>query len=135
MSLQGGGLAVVADPQLDSGAQQPELTVIHPRAGLCEIEVRCELDMLTGPSLTQLLLQELGDECRGLIVDMSGCEFLGSSGLAALLEGKQQADSTSIPIVLAGMNRIATRALQATGLESMFRTYPSAEEAVSALSD
>jgi hypothetical protein len=33
------------------------------------------------------------------------------------------------------MNRIATRALQATGLESMFRTYPSAEEAVSALSD
>jgi anti-anti-sigma factor len=88
---------VVSDPQLDSGGQQPELTVTHPRPGLCVIEVRCELDMLTGPSLTQLLLQELGGECRGLIVDMSGCEFLGSSGLAALLEGKQQADSTSIP--------------------------------------
>jgi anti-sigma B factor antagonist len=129
------GLAVVAVAQLDSGGEQPELTVTHLQPGLCVIEVRCELDMLTGPSLAQLLLQELGGECRGLIVDMGGCEFLGSSGLAALLEGKQQADSTAIPIVLAGMNRIATRALQATGLESVFRTYPSAEEAVSALSD
>jgi anti-sigma B factor antagonist len=126
---------VVADPQLDIGGQQPELTVSHPRAGLCVIEVRCELDMSTGPSLTQLLLQELGAECRGLIVDLSGCEFLGSSGLAALLEGKQQADSTSIPIVLAGMNRIATRALQATGLGSLFPTYPSTRDAAAALSD
>ena len=125
---------MVADAQLDSGGQQPELTVTHPRAGLCVIEVRCELDILTGPSLTQLLIQELSGECRGLIVDMSGCNFLGSSGISALLESKQQADTTSVPFVLAGMNRIASRALQVTGLESMFLIYPSAAAAVSALS-
>jgi anti-sigma B factor antagonist len=125
---------MVADAQLDSGGQQPELTVTHPRAGLCVIEVRCELDILTGPSLTQLLIQELSGECRGLIVDMSGCNFLGSSGISALLESKQQADTTSVPIVLAGMNRIASRALQVTGLESMFPIYPSAAAAASALS-
>lgn len=127
---------MAADPQLelDSGGEQPELRVTHPRAGLCVIEVRCELDILAGPSLTRLLLQQLRGECRGLIVDLSGCEFLGSSGLSALLEGKQQADRTSIPIVLAGMKRIAARALQVTGLESMFPTYPSAAAAVTALS-
>jgi anti-sigma B factor antagonist len=125
---------MVADAQLDSGGQQPELTVTHPRAGLCVIEVRCELDILTGPSLTQLLIQELSGECRGLIVDMSGCNFLGSSGISALLESKQQADTTSVPFVLAGMNRIASRALQVTGLESMFPIYPSAAAAASALS-
>jgi hypothetical protein len=38
---------------------------------------------------------------------MNGCEFLGSSGILALLEGKYQADNTSIPFVLAGTNRIA----------------------------
>jgi len=125
---------MVADAQVDSGGQQPELTVTHPRAGLCVIEVRCELDILTGPSLTQLLIQELSGECRGLIVDMSGCNFLGSSGISALLESKQQADTTSVPFVLAGMNRIASRALQVTGLESMFPIHPSAAAAVSALS-
>lgn len=124
---------MAADPQLDSGGEQPELRVTRPRAGLCVIEVRCELDILAGPSLTQLLLQELSGECRGLIVDMSGCEFLGSSGMSALLEAKQQADSMGIPVVLVGMKRIAARALQVTGLQSMFPTYPSAEEAVSAL--
>jgi len=125
---------VAADPQLHSGGDQPELRVTHPRAGLCVVEVRCELDILAGPSLTQLLLQELSGECRGLIVDMSGCEFLGSSGMSALLEGKQRADSMAIPIVLASMKRIAARALQVTGLEPMFPTYPSAAAAVSALS-
>jgi anti-sigma B factor antagonist len=125
---------VVVNPELGEGGQRPELTVTHLRERLCLIEVRCELDMQTGPSLTQLLVQELSGGCQGLIVDMSGCEFLGSSGLAALVEGKQQADSTSIPIVLAGLNRIAARALAATGLESMFQTYPSAEVAVLTLS-
>jgi len=124
---------VVADQELGSGGQA-ELTVSHPGEGLCVIAVQCELDILTGPSLTQLLLQELDGDCRGLIVDMSGCEFLGSSGLAALLEGKQRAEDTSTPMVLAGMNRIASRALQATGLETMFPTYPSAQDAIAALS-
>jgi anti-sigma B factor antagonist len=122
---------VVADPQVGSGGQQLELTVTHLPAGLCVIEVRCELDMLTAPSFRELLLQELGGECRGLILDMSNCGFLGSSGLSALLEGKQQA--ASIPIVLAGLTRISARALQVTGLESMFPTYPSTAAAVSAL--
>jgi hypothetical protein len=52
---------VVADPQLGSGGQQPELTVTHLAAGLCVIEVRCELDMDTGPSPTRLFLQEVLD--------------------------------------------------------------------------
>ncbi|HEY3688846.1 MAG TPA: STAS domain-containing protein [Pseudonocardiaceae bacterium] len=101
------------------------------------IEVWCELDILAAPSLTQLLLQELSGECRGLIVDMSRCEFPGSSGMSALLEAKQQADSMAVPIVPivpAGIKPIAARALQVTRLESMFPTYPSAEEAMSALS-
>lgn len=76
----------MADPGVGSGEQRPELTIVRPRAGLSVIEVRCELDVLTAPSLTRLLLQELEDGCRGLIVDLSGCEFLGSSGLSAQAE-------------------------------------------------
>jgi anti-anti-sigma factor len=98
------------------------------------VDVRCELDMQTAPALTHLLVQEITADCRGLIVDLGGCEFLGSSGLAALLDGKRRAESTSTTMVLAGMNRIAIRALQATGLESMFQTYSTTDDAVSALS-
>ena len=90
--------------------------------------------MLTGPSLVALLVQELDGDCRGLIVDMSGCEFLGSSGLAALVEGKRRADSTAppVPVVLAGVSRIASRALEVAGLQPLFASYASAEEATAA---
>jgi anti-sigma B factor antagonist len=125
--------AVVADPELGNGGSKTGLTVVRPRAGLSVIEVRCELDALTAPSLRQLLGHELDSDCRALIVDMSGCEFLGSSGLAALVEGKQRADSASVSIVLAGPTRIASRALKATGLEPMFQIYPSTADAAAAL--
>jgi anti-anti-sigma factor len=126
-------LAVEADPELDSRGPQPELVVTHPRGGISVVEVRCELDMQTAPALAHLLVQELSAGCRALVVDLRGCEFLGSSGLAALVEGKHRADSRSTSMVLAATNRSAVRALQVTGLESMFETYPSTDDAVSAL--
>jgi anti-anti-sigma factor len=98
------------------------------------IEVRCKLDILGGPSLTQLVLQRAQWRVPRSDRRHERMRVLGSSGMSALLEAKQQADSMAVPIVLAGMKRIAARALQVTGLQSMFPTYPSAEEAVSALS-
>ena len=89
--------------------------------------------MLTGPSLTGLFDRELHGGCRGVVVDLGGCSFLGSVGLAALVAGLQRADELGVPLVLAAVPRIAARALEVTGLASMFTSYPSGNDAAVAL--
>jgi anti-sigma B factor antagonist len=89
--------------------------------------------MLTAPSLTESLAQQFTRGCQILVVDLSGCDFLGSSGLAVLVEARERAIETSTSFALAGLNRIASRALQATGIEGLFDIYPNAGDAVAAL--
>jgi hypothetical protein len=57
-----------------------EFSVAHPAWEMCVIRVRCELDMLTVPTLSQLLSQELAVGYRALVVDLTDCEFAGSLG-------------------------------------------------------
>lgn len=118
-----------------NGDEQAELSVAYPGKGICVIQVRCELDMLTAPSLAQLLTQELAAGHRALVVDLAGCDFMGSSGLATLVAARDQARESGTTLALAGMSQIVDRALEATALKSLFDTYPAVEQAVSALGD
>jgi len=124
---------VVADPESGSAGQGADLVVTRPRSGSSVVEVRCELDMLTAPSLTRVLGQQFAEGCQVLVVDLSGCEFMGSSGLAVLVETRERANDTSARLALVGLTRITSRALRATGIEGLFSIYPSAAEAVAAL--
>lgn len=117
----------------DERGQRPELVARHPNDGICVLEVRCELDMLTAPPLKQLLLDELSTGCRALVIDLTECEFIGSSGLAALGEGRERANSTSTRVVLAGVRHIASRVLQLTGMAPLFDIYATASDALSAV--
>lgn len=123
----------MAVESLGNGGEQPELSVAYPAEGVCVVGVRCELDMVTAPSLTQLLTQELAAGHRAVVVDLAGCGFMGSSGLAALVEARDRATERSTTLALAGLTRTVARALEATALAPLFDTYPSADEAVAAL--
>jgi anti-anti-sigma factor len=92
------------------------------------------LDSATALAFELLLIQELDEGRRALVIDLSGCEFLGSMALATLVHAKHHAERTATALTLAGMNRIIARTLYATGLEPLFNVYPSAAEAVEALS-
>jgi anti-sigma B factor antagonist len=124
----------VAVETLDNGSEQPELSVVYPAEGICVIKVHCELDMVTAPSLTQLLAQELAADHRGVVVDLSGCGFLGSSGLASLVEARERATERGLTLALAGLTPITARALEATALKPLFDTYPTVDDAVATLS-
>lgn len=124
----------MAVQSLDNGSEQPELSVVYPAEGICVIKVHCELDMVTAPSLTQLLAQELAADQRAVVVDLSGCGFLGSSGLASLVEARERATVRGITLALAGLTPITARALEATALKPLFDTYPTVDDAVAALS-
>jgi anti-sigma B factor antagonist len=68
-----------------------------------------------------------------LVVDFSGCGFLGSSGLAALVEARERSQATGVTLVLTGLNRVLTRALDATGLSGMFTVTPTLDDALTKL--
>ena len=115
-------------------AHPAELRVLQPADGVCVIEVGCELDMLTTPALRLLLIQELAGGHRVVLVDFSGCDFMGSTGLTVLVEARERARQKAIVhLALAGLTRTVSRALAATGLEPLFDIYPTAWAALSRL--
>jgi len=110
----------------------PPLAVSRPAPGVAVIAVSCELDMMTVPAFEQLLAQEARAGHRVLIVDLSGCGFMGSSGLAALVEAHDRGRRSGTPLALAGLSRTLARGISITGLDSLFDIHPTVEAAAAA---
>lgn len=109
------------------------LTVEHPVPGVSVVRAVGEVDMLTAPALAKTFRDELTSACRLLVVDLDGIEFLGSSGLAALVEAKQLAGQAA-KVALAGAKRpIVARGLEVSRLDQVFGWYPSVDAAMAAL--
>ncbi len=90
-----------------------------------------ELDTLTAP----LLAGELAGQQAAvstLVVDLSDVTFLGSAGLAALVEAKDAAEKACGRLLLVPGSRIAKRALEATGLLRLFTVADDVPEALAA---
>lgn len=121
-------------PAGDGG--QGGFSVARLAAGVQVIEVRCEVDLTTASRLAELLSREFAAAPKALVVDLAGCDFMGSAGLAALVKGREQAEEANVAFALAGLNRTVARALQATGLTELFTIYATAAaSAVAALGD
>ncbi len=90
-----------------------------------------ELDTLTAPLLA-LRLAEQQSAVPKLVVDLSEVSFLGSAGLAALVEAKEAADQNGGRLLVVPGSRIAKRALEATGLLSLFTVADDVPEALGA---
>jgi anti-anti-sigma factor len=91
------------------------------REGRHTIVLNGELDMASAP----LLENALSDACEGkagdLVLDMSGVEFIDSSGLKAILHGKNLCDSRQSSFSLTPATRPAQRVFEATGLVDRLR--------------
>lgn len=83
-----------------------------------------EVDMLTGPALQNHLDQALATRPERLIVDLSQVSFLGSTGLAVLVNIHGAAIYQGTSFQLRGIRRAIARVLQATGLASFFDIVP-----------
>jgi len=97
------------------------------------VKVAGELDLETHEQLAERLVREAGE--GALVVDLSACEFIDSSGIRALLLGMQAAggeDDTS-RFALAGPSPQVLRILEMTGLDTTVRVHASLDEALAAL--
>lgn len=87
------------------------------------VTVTGELDMVTTPHLRSYLLDQLALATSLLVVDLRKVDFLGSSGLAVLVETLSQARDDAITLRLVSDSREVLRPLEATGLTDIFEIY------------
>jgi anti-sigma B factor antagonist len=88
--------------------------------GIRAFTVRGELDMNTAPELERPLNQALAEEGASIMLDLSECEFIDSTGIALIVRAWQQleGDGGDGRLVLCCINHQVRRLLKITGVES-----------------
>ena len=94
------------------------------------ISVMGEVDLATVPALEEALLGMERRPDRRVIVDLTGCTFLDSTGLRALVGTRERLERTNRRLALVLCTPGVLRVLQITGLDEVFEIYPSLGAAV-----
>ena len=95
------------------------LTTRTGRDGTVTVSVAGEVDTFTAPTLRSALDAELERRPPELVLDLREVRFLGSAGLAVLVETKKSAGACDVVLRLIA-TRPVTRPLEVTGLVAMF---------------
>jgi anti-sigma B factor antagonist len=94
--------------------------------GVVTVTVVGEVDTFTAPVLRSSLDTQLEQQPSELVIDLSGVQFLGSAGLAVLVETQKSARSRDVELRLVATTRAVTRPLEVTGLIDLFTIADSA---------
>jgi anti-sigma B factor antagonist len=88
------------------------------------IKVAGEIDMATRDAMADPLFAQVDDAPSGLVLDLTDIEFMGSAGLAVLIEAykRTRQGGTSLGIVVAAESPVQ-RSLEISGLLELLPVY------------
>ena len=106
--------------------------------GIRLLEVHGELDLSTATQLEEPLEEAAGSPQASVVIDLAGCTFIDSTGIAMIVRAWQRVDGSAGnggegSLVLCCQNEQVRRVLEVTGLEHSLRVFPTREDAVAAL--
>ena len=114
-------------------AETLRLSVERPERGVVVVHMYGEIDLASVPRLGELIRQRLtAAALRTVVLDLSGVEFLSSSGLELLLNAQRRAEYRGVELYLIPGARCVQRLLDLTGMTDRFRWRSSVAEAVAA---
>lgn len=123
----------MADQSQDEPPVEQLLRIaVRRQAAAMVVVVQGEVDMLTVGRL-QVAVEEALREAAALpvVVDLTAVTYLGSHGLAALVEAASKAESCGEPLrLVVDETRAVIRPLQVSGLDEVLALYYSVEEAL-----
>ncbi len=102
-------------------------------SGLRIVEVSGELDQGTAPQLREALSLALAGDESGVIVNLSACEFIDSTGLSLLVEAKRDFAEGSRVFAVCCADDDVGRLLRLTGIDQAVGLYATRSDAVAAL--
>jgi anti-sigma B factor antagonist len=100
----------------------------HENAAI--IQVRGQVDLYTSPRFRDAILETASAHPAAVVVDLSGVEYMDSSGIATLVEGLQLSRGYGGAFRLAGMTEAVRQVFKFAKLEKVFDIYPDANAAV-----
>ncbi len=114
--------------EIDSGPGPDDVFVVR---------VAGEVDMSHEEELRGELRNALASESKGIVVDLTECEFIDSSGVRALLLSReaQNSDEGSEHLAVAASSEQILRILTVMGIDRVIPIRPTVEEAAATISD
>lgn len=99
------------------------------------IFVHGELDLSTAPELEGPLEATLESGEGSVLIDLSQCEFIDSTGIALIVRAWQRLDSgeNGRALVICSRNEQVRRVLEITGLELSIPVHETRDEALAAI--
>jgi anti-sigma B factor antagonist len=117
-----------------------EATAAQLDDGVHVVAVRGELDLSTASDLEGPLEVAIATKDAALLIDLSDCEFIDSTGIALIVRAWQRLDAAADGegggrVVICSDNDQVRRVLEITGLELSIPIHSGRDEALAALRD
>lgn len=112
-----------------------EVRIGNLEQGVLTLAVRGELDLSTAPDLEGPLEEALAADKGSVLIDLSECEFIDSTGIALIVRAWQRLDNgaNGRALVLCSHNEQVRRVLEITGLELSIPVHMNRDDALAAL--
>lgn len=103
--------------------------------GARTISVRGELDLSTAPELEGALDQALESGEGSVLIDLSECEFIDSTGIALIVRAWQRlhGGDNGRALVICSQNNQVRRVLEISGLELSIPVHTTRDEAIATI--
>ncbi len=93
---------------------------VEKRAGASLIRVIGEVDLYSSPELRKTVLKVIPKAAEGVEVDLSGVEYIDSSGVATLVEGLRSAREHDKKFILVSPSPGVMQVLELARLDRIF---------------
>jgi anti-anti-sigma factor len=115
-----------------------EATAAQLDDGVCVVAVRGELDLSTASDLEGPLEEAVSSGDGAVLIDLSECEFIDSTGIALIVRTWQRLDRAADGdgggrVVICSDNEQVRRVLEITGIELSIPIHRDSDEALAAL--
>ncbi len=102
--------------------------------GVCVVAVRGELDLSTAPDLEGPLEAAIGGDGGSVLIDLTECEFIDSTGIALIVRSWQRVEGNGNGhLGICGPNEQVRRVLDVSGLDQSIPVHGSRDEGLAAL--
>ena len=100
--------------------------------GATVIEAQGRLDMVAAPQLKALVQSAVRSAQVPIVVELSGVQFMDSTGLGALISGLRTTREAGSDLRIAGATAQVLAVLELTKINRVIRPYPSVDDALRA---
>lgn len=100
---------------------------VREERGSLVVAFEGDVDLEYSPKARQVLLDSVGQN-RDVLVDLSGVDYIDSSGVANLVEAFQLSRKKGTRFALVSVNAAALRVLELARLDKVFAIFPSVED-------